>query len=124
MIAGIGTDLVEVMRIEEKLTRSEHFLTHVFSENEIDYCQKQKHPSVHFAARWAVKEAFLKAFGVKFIGNHKLSEIETQNDEFGKPRIVLSGKTNEDFEFKNFNKIHVSITHTLQYAVAYVIIEN
>ena len=124
MIAGIGTDIAEVSRIEDKLARSEHFITHVFSPVEIEYCQKQKHPAVHFAARWAVKEAFLKAFGLKFIGHHKLHEIETVNDEHGKPTLNLMGKTKEQYLERGFTELHITISHTLHYAVAYIIIEK
>lgn len=124
MIAGIGTDITEVSRIEDKLSRSEHFMGHVFSSREIEYCQKQKLPAMHFAARWAVKEAFLKAFGLKFIGNHKLHEIEVVHNEHGKPDVQLCGQTKEQFEERGYRHIHVSISHTHRYAVAYIIIEK
>ncbi len=124
MIASIGTDIVEVCRIEEKITRSDFFKAHVFSENEIAYCEKQKKPFIHFAARWAVKEAYLKAYGVKFIGNHRLPEIETIHNEDGKPFLKLNGKALEDFKEKKYTNIHLSISHTDSLAIAYVIIEN
>jgi holo-[acyl-carrier protein] synthase len=124
MIAGIGTDIVEVERILQKISTNEYFKTHVFSMLEIEYCDLQTIPSINYSARWAVKEAFLKAFGVTFIGNHKLPEIETQNDENGKPTIVLHGQTKKLFEERGFKKIHVSISHTKVHATAYVIIEN
>jgi holo-[acyl-carrier protein] synthase len=124
MIVSIGTDIVEVSRIEEKIHRSDFFKTHVFSENEIAYCEKQKKPFIHYAARWAVKEAYLKAYGVKFIGNHRLTEIETLHNENGKPFIKLNGKALNEFEEKKYTKIHLSISHTDSLATAYVIIEN
>ena len=124
MIASIGSDIVEVCRIEEKIARSDFFKAHVFSENEIAYCEKQKKPFIHFAARWAVKEAYLKAYGVKFIGNHRLPEIETIHNEDGKPFLKLNGKALEDFKEKKYTNIHLSISHTDSLAIAYVIIEN
>jgi len=124
MIASIGTDIVEVCRIQEKFARSDFFKLHVFSENEIAYCEKQKKPFIHYAARWAVKEAYLKAYGVKFIGNHRLTEIETLHNENGKPFLKLNGKALNEFEDKNYTKIHLSISHTDSHAIAYVIIEN
>lgn len=123
MITGIGTDIVEVKRIEEKIQKNESFVSHVFSLGEIEYCSKQKTPSMHYAARWAVKEAFLKAFGVNFIGNHKLTEIEVKNHDNGKPYIELSGRAKDEFANKGFTKIHVSISHTHHHAMAYIIIE-
>ena len=124
MIAGIGTDLVEIARIADKIKRNEYFKAHVFTQAEIEYCEKQKNPPMHFAARWAVKEAFLKAYGVKFIGNHRLPEIETVKDEHGNPDIKLSGETLEGFKEKGFAFAHVSISHTDSHAMAYVIIEK
>jgi holo-[acyl-carrier protein] synthase len=124
MILGIGTDLIEVGRIEKKIQTNDSFKHHVFSEKEIMYCENAKNPYPHFAARWAVKEAFLKAFGVQFIGNHKLPEIETSHDEHGKPLINLCGKMREAFMLKYQAKIHVTITHTKEHALAFVIIEQ
>jgi holo-[acyl-carrier protein] synthase len=123
MIQGIGTDIVEVKRIGDKLLRNEAFKSHVFSEAEILYCEKQKLPHVHFAARWAVKEAYLKAYGLRFIGNHRLHEIETVHNEDGKPSVQLNGQSAEMHKTKNLGQIHLSISHTEKYAVAYVIIE-
>jgi holo-[acyl-carrier protein] synthase len=124
MIAGIGTDIVEIKRIEDKLIRSEYFKEHVFSPVEIAYCEKQHKPYISYAARWAVKEAYLKAFGLKFIGNHRLHEIETVNDEDGKPSVKLIGKALAEFNERTLGAIHVSISHTDTHAIAYVIIEN
>jgi len=124
MIAGIGTDIVEVHRIEGKITANQYFKEHVFSLTEISYCDQQKKPGIHYAARWAAKEAYLKAYGLKFIGNHRLYEIETLHNEDGKPYIHLLGKAMEEFMEKKFESIHVSISHTDAHAIAYVIIEK
>ncbi|MBP6624648.1 MAG: holo-ACP synthase [Chitinophagaceae bacterium] len=123
MIYGIGIDLAEVNRIQEKISRNPDFARHVFSEKEIDYCEKQKKSFEHYAARWAVKEAFLKAFGLKFIGNHRFYEIETVHDEFGKPFIELSGLMKDAFDEKELGRIFVTISHTSTLAAAYVMIE-
>lgn len=124
MIAGIGTDLIEIARMASKIERNADFKLHVFTSNEIFYCESQKKPAMHFAARWAVKEAFLKAYGVKFIGNQRLPEIETIRDEHGKPDVKLSGETLAGFLEKGFTDVHVSISHTDTHAMAYVIIEK
>ncbi len=123
MIQGIGTDIVEVSRIADKLSRSTSFKQHVFSAGEIEYCERQKSPFIHFAARWAVKEAYLKAYGLKFIGNHRLHEIETIHNADGKPALLLSGLAAVHHHEKNLGQVHLSISHTESYAVAYVIIE-
>jgi holo-[acyl-carrier protein] synthase len=124
VIFGLGTDIAEVARLESKLIRNPDLITHIFSNLEINYCQKQKNPYISFTARFAVKEAFLKAFGVTFIGNHALPEITVSNNEHGKPSIVLSGKTLATFTNLNLSTIHVSISHTKDYAMASVIIEQ
>ena len=65
MIFGIGTDLVEVSRVEKILQKwGEKFLKKVFSQNEIEYCKKKAFPAIHFAARFAAKESFLKSLGI------------------------------------------------------------
>jgi holo-[acyl-carrier protein] synthase len=124
MIFGLGTDIVEVTRIATKLTDNPPLKNHIFSVHEQTYCEAQKKPAIHYAARFAVKEAFLKAFGVTFIGNHALPEISVTNNEHGKPAIQLTGKTLIAFNNLNLTAIHVSISHTDAYAVASIIIEQ
>lgn len=124
MIIGIGTDIVEVSRVMDKLKRSEGFKNKIFAQSEIDYCESRAYPAMHYAARWAVKEAYLKASGVKFIGNHHLSCIVTCHDEHGKPYVQLLGKEAESFYSRYQATIHLSISHTKEYATAYVIIEK
>ena len=123
MIAGIGVDIAEVNRIQEKIERTDTFKQHVFSENEITYCEKQKFPFVHFAARWAVKEAYLKAFGLKYIGNPRLPEIGTMHQVNGTTYVHLLGKALEEHAEKKLGIIHLSISHTKEIVIAYVIIE-
>jgi holo-[acyl-carrier protein] synthase len=124
LIHGFGTDIAEVHRIAEKLQKNPALITHIFSEIEIAYCNKQKFPYQSYTARFAVKEAFLKAFGVTFIGNHALPEIEVQNSEHGKPSIVLHGKTQAAYNALGLLQMHVSISHSEAYAVASVILEK
>jgi holo-[acyl-carrier protein] synthase len=124
MIYGLGTDIAEVQRVAEKLQSNAALVNHIFSEEEQAYCNKQKHPYVSYTARFAVKEAFLKAFGVNFIGNHALPEISVHNSENGKPSIILTGRTLTAYNELQLQAIHVSISHTLEYAVASVIIEK
>jgi holo-[acyl-carrier protein] synthase len=124
MIAGIGTDLCEVNRIAQKLQANSGFREHVFSAEEIAYCESKKNPPMHYAARWAAKEAYLKAYGLQFIGNHRLPDIETQLDPDGKPFMVLHGNEAKSFESRKLSKIHLSLSHTETLAIAYVILET
>jgi holo-[acyl-carrier protein] synthase len=124
MIHGLGTDIVEIARIENKLISNPSLLNHIYSTEEQAYCNAQRKPYQSYAARFAVKEAFLKAFGVSFIGNHALPEISVSNDKHGKPTISLSGKTLVAFNELGMKSMHVSISHADHYAVASVIIER
>jgi holo-[acyl-carrier protein] synthase len=124
MIFGLGTDIVEIERIRQKLEKNPDLIKFIFSIEEIDYCSKQKKPEMHYAARFAVKEAFLKAFGVTFIGNHSLSEISVSRTEHGKPYITLNGRSLKTFQGAQLSQIHVSISHTDTFAVASVVIEK
>ena len=114
MILGIGTDIIEIDRIQKAIERwGRSFLKHVFHDEEIRYAQKFKFPAQHFAARFAAKEAVYKA-----IGNNKhlgWKDIKILNDANGKPYCVLS-----DRKFKH--KILISISHTRNYAVASAVI--
>ncbi len=110
MVLGIGTDIIEIDRIQNAIQRwGDGFLTHVFNKEEIAYAQKYKFPAPHFAGRFAAKEAIYKA-----IGNNKnlgWKDIKILNDPDGKPYCVLRDK-------KYTNKILISISHTRNYAVA------
>ena len=122
MIKGIGTDIAEVSRLERSLSRGNEFRDKVFSESEIAYCDKAGMPS--YAGRFAAKEAFLKALGTGWRGNIQLNEIEVLNDELGKPYMNFLGQTAQELEPLNKQQIQVSISHTREYATAFVIIEE
>jgi holo-[acyl-carrier protein] synthase len=122
MIAGIGTDIVEVARILKSI-ESERFMQKVFSRNEIFYCEPKANKAECFAARFAAKEAFSKALGTGFRGDISFTEIEIINDELGKPSIKTSGKTFELLTKRNIRIIHVSLSHVKEMAIAMVILE-
>ena len=124
MIAGIGIDLIEVARVKKLTDRKDKILQKVFTETEMNYCRKFKNGEQNFAGRFAVKEAFLKAMGTGWSNGLKFSEIETVNDKFGKPEIILYGRTKEIFEERNLKIAHVSIAHLKEYATAVVVIEE
>ncbi len=124
MIKGTGIDIVEVARIEKLLAKGKVFIDKVFSENECVYCEKQGVPAQSYAGKFAAKEAFLKAIGTGWRGEIALNEIEILNDELGKPILQIRGETIKSAPNLSTNTLHVSISHTTQYAVAMVIIEN
>jgi holo-[acyl-carrier protein] synthase len=125
MIYGIGIDLVENDRIEKIIQKwGEKFLSRVFSDREIAYCGRHAQASIHYGARFAVKESFLKAIGIGLGRGVKLLEIEVVNEESGKPELMLSGGAQDFFVKAGIEKIHLSITHTKNYASAMVLLEK
>jgi len=123
MIAGVGIDMIEVDRVAEKIGKNSGFRELVFSPHEIAYCEKKANKFEHYAARFAAKEAFLKAAGTGWINEVNLYEIEVKNDENGKPAICLSGSSEAAFSSKGFSRVSVSISHLKSIASAIVIIE-
>lgn len=125
MIYGIGTDLVEVNRIENILQKwGEHFTTRVYSLNEIDYCRKKVYPAIHYAARFAAKESFLKSLGIGLGMGVTLKEIEVINNPKGNPELKTHERVNCLLDKLGITTIHISMTHTREHAYAVVLLEN
>ncbi len=124
-ILGIGVDLTEVDRIEKSIADfGEKFLDRIFTADEQVYCQQMKRPAIHFAARFAAKEAVAKALGTGFGEEVHWQEIETCRDERGKPSITLHGDTAHFAESLGVRAKHLSLSHTDRYAVAQVVLEG
>src|SRR6187549_776258 len=111
MVTGIGIDMIEVARVAKRVSSKYGFREKVFSENEIAFCELQKNKAENYAARFAAKEAFLKATGKGLYLGYELHEIEIVNDAAGKPSIKLTGRFRKLAKKKHWNKIHVSLTH-------------
>ncbi|HJN15821.1 MAG TPA: holo-ACP synthase [Armatimonadota bacterium] len=125
MVIGIGVDMVDVDRIEAAMERrGERFAKRAFTEDEIAYCQRSQCPERRFAARFAAKEAVMKALGRGWFQGMPFKEIEVIRDEYGKPGIRLLDQTAEMAEKQGITHIHVSITHEQRSAVAFVIAER
>jgi holo-[acyl-carrier protein] synthase len=125
MIVSIGVDIVEVYRIRETLERTPRFTERVFTQTERDYCEAKGVSSAQsFAARFAAKEAFLKALGTGWRGKITWHDIEIINDELGVPSFNLSGESLELMQKLGANKVHLSLSHTSEHAVAQVILEQ
>lgn len=123
MILGIGTDIVDVIRISKSI-ENKKFTEKVFSKNEIRYCESKANKAESYAARFAAKEAFSKAIGTGFRGEIAFTEIEVVNDELGKPHLYASGKTLDFIKSQKITSIHVSLSHIKQMAIAMVILES
>lgn len=124
MIFGIGTDLVDVERVAEKIEKKEGFRELVFSAHEIAHCETMGHKYEHYAARFAAKEAFLKALGTGWRNGTAFNEIEIYNDREGKPELRLLDTTANTIAGLNLGKISVSLSHVKTMACAMVIIET
>ena len=122
-IHGIGVDIVRISRIREAVQRwGDRFLERVFTEQERKYCFKKVNPYPSLAARFAAKEAFIKAISTTEVIS--LREIETVNDSSGAPVLRLHGKAESVLGMISTNKeVHLSLSHDGDYAVAFVVIE-
>jgi holo-[acyl-carrier protein] synthase len=120
-----GVDLVEIAKFEETVNRNDQFLLDLFTEQERTYCQSFENPILHFAGRFAAKEACAKALGTGFSGwgiDHLFQEIEVVSRPSGKPEISLNGWAAKIARRKKIDRPTVSISHTSGYAVASVIL--
>lgn len=129
MISGIGSDIVEINRIKKIYEQfGERFLNKHFHQYEIDaFNNLSKKKQIPFLAkRFAAKEAMAKAMGTGFINQIKLKEIYVKNNAAGKPNINLDGETSIFFQAlnKRTQKVHLSLSDEISYAIAFVIIET
>ncbi|HEY5463744.1 MAG TPA: holo-ACP synthase [Hanamia sp.] len=124
MLAGLGTDLIEINRIAEKINKESGFRETVFSKKEIVYCESKINKFEHYAARFAAKESFFKALGTGWITGTHFNEVEITNDKSGKPVLVLLDETKKTLSPLRIRKILVSMSHLKEIASAVVIIEK
>ena len=120
-----GVDIVEIDRIR-KAVENEKFVERVFTKFEVEYCNSKKAGKYEsFAARYAAKEAALKAFGTGMARRGlSINDIEVRNDSLGKPEIRLYGQAMVEYEAIMAKSISISLSHSSEYAVAVVIIET
>ena len=125
MIYGIGIDLVMVKRIDDALRRwGERFQKKVFTAYEIEYCLQKRDPSPNFAARFAAKEAFVKALGVGMRRGVHWKDVEVRRGPLGKPLLKLSGLALSLCEREKIETHFLSLTHDHGYSSAMVVLEK
>jgi holo-[acyl-carrier protein] synthase len=125
MILGTGIDLVEVARIASSYAKfGESFVNRVLVADEIAYCRAHKNPAPFLAARFAAKEAVAKAFGTGIGAQLGWLDLEICHQESGAPFVVLHGKGVELFQARGAKQLHLSLTHTENYAAATAILEG
>lgn len=122
-IIGIGIDVIEVERIDDALEEfGERFLDRVFTAGEQAYCGQQRRPAIHYAARWAAKEAVSKAFGTGIGAELGWIEIEILRRDSGEPELVLHGGAREHASELGVKEIKISLTHAKHYAAANAVV--
>jgi holo-[acyl-carrier protein] synthase len=125
MITGTGIDLVDVSRMKKLLAKwGDRFTERYFSRHEIDYCSRKAVAEIHFAARFAAKESFLKSLGIGLGMGVNLKDIQVINDQQGKPDLILAGQAQHLLSERGIRKVHLSLTHTSECAAAVVILET
>ncbi len=125
MIVSIGIDIVEVYRIRETIARTPRFVERVFTAGERAYCEaKGVAAAQSFAARFAAKEAFLKALKTGWRGKITWHDIEVVSDEDGVPSLNITGEARTILKKLGAERIHLSISHTAEHAIAQVLLEG
>jgi len=125
MILGTGIDLIEVARIAASFEKfGERFVNRVLLPDEFAYCLTHKNPAPFLAARFAAKEAISKAFGTGIGAQLGWQDMEIRHKESGEPFVVMHGKGAELFTARGAQRLHISITHTENYAAATAVLEG
>lgn len=125
MIVGVGVDLAEVTRIRAAFERhGERFRNRIFTPLEIAYCERKANKFERYAARFAAKEAGMKAIGTGMRGGVRWQDFEVVNLPSGKPTLRFHGKAATYAERLGVNNVALSITHTSETSLAHVILEQ
>lgn len=118
-IIGLGTDIIEVVRIGEMIERhGELFLNRVFTDGEIRYCQRRKECYQHYAGRWAAKEAVMKTLGTGWTRGVGWQDIEVCSQQSGQPTIQIHGGARDWAEQLGVDAVLITISHCRAYATA------
>ncbi len=122
MLAGLGVDIIEVARIKKALDRwGERFLKRVFTPEEKRYSMRKAFPEQSLAARFAAKEAVMKALGTGPSGGIAWTDVEIVNTPYGKPEVKPGDKI---INLVGQKKIYVSLSHTREFAIAFAVVEE
>ncbi|MFZ0063304.1 MAG: holo-ACP synthase [Pyrinomonadaceae bacterium] len=125
MIVSIGIDIIEVRRVREVLKRTPSFAERVFTEAERAYCDSRGVVAPqHYAARFAAKEAALKALQTGWRGGISWHDVEIAAHDSGAPYLVLHGIAKDLMENSGASKAHLSMSHTAEHAIAEVVLER
>ncbi|MCC6476692.1 holo-ACP synthase [bacterium] len=123
MILGLGCDIMDTARMKLRLEEDPQLTGSLFTSAEIQYCETQRYPERHFAARFAAKEALLKALPGPKLCSIPWREIESAHDQNGRPQLHLTGSLRELALKLSVSRIHLSLSHTKDSALAVVMLE-
>lgn len=122
-VVGVGVDLAQIGRLRRVLERwDDRFLRRVFTEEEIAYCRRRRDPAQHFAARFAAKEATLKALGTGLSLGTRWREMEVGRERGQAPTMTLHGRCREVALARGGRRVLVSLTHDGDYAMAHAVL--
>lgn len=125
MIVGTGVDIVEVPRVAAAIERfGQRFMERIYTEAEVRYCESKANKMERYAARFAAKEAALKAIGTGWRRGVRWRDIEVQREPGGRPTLVFSGKAAEFAARLGMKRASLSLSHTKEQAIAQVILED
>ena len=119
MLIGIGTDSIEIARVRTAIQKiGGRFVQRVFTSGEKEYCESKRDPYARYAARFAGKEAVLKALGLG-LGGCKWTDVEIINEDSGQPEVLLHGQAAQTAREKNIAGVLISLSHDRDRAVAF-----
>lgn len=125
MIVGLGVDIIGVGRIRHALERhGDRLVQRLFTAGEQEYCRAHRDAAPYFAVRFAAKEALFKALGTGWAQGVTWTDVEVRRNEYGAPGLVLSGRAAEVSRSLGVARIHVSLSHSEESAIALVILES
>jgi holo-[acyl-carrier protein] synthase len=125
MVVGLGTDLIEIARIERSLERfGAAFLARVYTPGEIAYCQRKKNAAESFAARFAAKEAGAKALGTGISRGVSWREFEVRRAPGQRPELHLSGRAKQIADRLGIRRLSLSLSHSRELSIAVVVAED
>ncbi len=124
MIIGIGVDIVQIERVRKLVENYSEFMHQVFTAREIEFCQAKADSASSYAARFAAKEAMMKALSTGW--NEKVNglDIEVINEEQGNPILKIKGRTLRLMKKMGVYQTHLSLSHERDYALAFVVLEG
>jgi holo-[acyl-carrier protein] synthase len=125
MVLGLGTDLIEIERIQVSIDRyGERFLERVFTAGEIAYCMRKRQPAESFAARFAAKEAGAKALGTGISHGVSWKEIEVSRETGRQPMLHFRGRAGQLAEAMGVRRVRLTLSHSQKLAIAVAVVED